>query len=123
MYDIRWHQWRRVDWWLYDLQIGTKVRIGNKGALRFNVGVVDILGVSYLYDVYDWLTLNSALLMGKLMPSIGITFHPRISENILSHITFNVGGTVFPTRDFHTNTFPIAASFGFGIDGTIRMGE
>ncbi len=100
---------------LTDAQIGIKFRVRENRAFRLSIGMPNLIDATYFYDINDRVTVNAGL---KLCgPSVGLTLHPKISKNLLGHISFGIGGWIILNfYDYDEHLLPISASLGCGLE-------
>lgn len=91
-----------------DGQIGLKFKSGEKGAIKISVGATSLVDIVYLYDNNNSFTTNVGVGFRGL--NAGFTYHTKLSDRFLSHLTMNVSGPTF------WSPVPVSFSMGLGIE-------
>ena len=75
--------------WLLEVQMGGKVRLGDRGALYACTGMPGLLEVGYVHALSDWASVGAAL--GSRGVSVSLGLDPAITERLRTRLNVSAG--------------------------------
>jgi hypothetical protein len=95
---------------LTDFQLGAKFRVGRHGALRTNLGLMDLFDIAYLHDFGEHLSGGGGI--GLRGISLGAVCHVLLAPALIQHTSLIA--TVFPSSWQHPGRWSAGLLLGTG---------
>ena len=99
--------------WYFDVQLGTKLKVSQPGALRAGLGIVGLLDVTYLHDFCRGMTGSFGL--GFRGAHLGLTGHVPLSRKVRGYASLSAVTGWEHVFNWKPDHIP-AATFGLGLE-------